>query len=77
LKSARSRVSPAGRRTWNGNTTVTLLVTGTTVSTPRASRAAVALARSLLTVTAGRRLSVSLPRVGARSVSRISPRRSC
>src|SRR5579884_1753610 len=52
-----------------------LLVTGTTVITPRPSRAAVALARSLLTITAGRRLLASLPRTGSKSTCQISPRR--
>jgi len=39
-----------------------LPVTGTTVTTPRPSRSAVSFARSLLTITAGRRFSASLPR---------------
>ena len=46
----------------------------TVVTTPRPSRAAVALARSLLTMTAGRRLFASPGRAGSRSVRRISPR---
>jgi len=52
----------------------TLLVTGTMVMTPRPCRAALALALSLLTITAGRRWLASLPRTGSRSVRRISPR---
>src|SRR4051812_14053757 len=52
-----------------------LLVTGTTVTTPRPSRVAVELAWSLLTMIAGRRLFASLPRDGSRSMIRISPRR--
>ena len=44
-----------------------LLVTGTMVTTPRPRRAAVALARSLLTTTAGRCLVASLPRTGSTS----------
>lgn len=51
-----------------------LLVTGTTVTTQRPSRAAIEFARSLLTISAGRRLLASLPRAGSRSASRISPR---
>src|SRR5690348_10297867 len=51
-----------------------LLVTGTTVTTPRPSRAAVAFARSLLTTTAGRCLFASLPRAGSKSTCQISPR---
>ncbi len=77
FESTRSPVSPASSMTWNGNTRVTLLVMGTTVTTPRPKRAAVALARSLLTTIAGRRLSASLPRAGSRSISRTSPRRIC
>src|SRR5919109_989641 len=50
-------------------------VTGTTVTTPRPSRVAVMFAPSLLTITAGRRLAVSAPRVGSRSTILISPRR--
>src|SRR6478609_3660366 len=61
--------------TWNGNTRSTLLVMGTTVTTPRPNCAATVLAWSLLTMTAGRRLSASPGRAGARSVSRTSPRR--
>ena len=44
---------------WNGKTREMLLVSGTTVTTPRPNLAAVALARSLLTMIAGRRLSAS------------------
>src|SRR4029453_5660441 len=44
------------------------------VTTPRPRRAAVALARSLLTITPGRRLFASLPCAGSRSIRRISPR---
>src|SRR5580658_5922010 len=51
------------------------VVTGTTVTTPRPKRAAVTLAPSLLTTTAGRRLLASAPRTGSRSTRRISPRR--
>src|SRR5262249_41349601 len=50
-------------------------VTGTTVITPRPRRAAVALAASLLTTTAGRILLASDPSVGARFTVTISPRR--
>jgi len=49
--------------------------TGTTVTTPRPRRSAVPFARSLLTMTAGRRLFASPPRTGSRSNRRISPRR--
>src|ERR1700682_265170 len=52
----------------------TLLVTGTTVTTPRPSRVAVALARSLLTTTAGRALFASLPRPAPTTTCHISPR---
>src|SRR3954464_13554324 len=51
-----------------------LLVTGMTVTTPRCRRAAVALAWSLLTMIAGRRLAASFPSTGSRSTSRTSPR---
>jgi hypothetical protein len=50
-------------------------VTGTIVTMPRPKRSAVAFARSLLTITAGRRLLASAPSTGSRSVRRISPRR--
>ena len=50
-----------------------MLVTGITVTTPLPRRVAVALALSLLTTTAGRRLSASLPREGSKSATRISP----
>src|SRR4051794_38031609 len=53
---------------------MTLLVIGTTVTTPRPRRAAVVLARSLLTTTAGRLLLASLPRDGSKSTCQISPR---
>src|SRR4051794_2758240 len=75
FESVRRPVRPAGRSVWKGKTRATLLVTGTIVTTPRPRRAATALARSLLTSTAGRRLFASLPRTGSRSTSRISPRR--
>src|ERR1035441_9195409 len=50
-------------------------VTGTTVTTPRPSRVAVALAASLLTTTAGRVLLASDPRAGSRVTGAVSPRR--
>src|SRR5664279_2054229 len=75
MESTLSPTASDGSNTWNGSTRLTLLVTGTTVTTPRPSRAAVAFALSLLTITAGRRLLDSLPRTGSRSTSRISPRR--
>src|SRR2546428_4837124 len=50
-------------------------VIGSTVITPRPRRAATALAPSLLTMTAGRRLLASEPRPGSKSTTRISPRR--
>lgn len=49
-------------------------MTGNTVITPRPSHAALALARSLLTITTGRRVVAALPRGGSKSVKRISPR---
>ena len=55
LESCRNPVAAAGSNAWNGKIRAVLLVTGTTVTTPRPSRAAIALARSLLTITAGRR----------------------
>src|ERR1700757_1360035 len=51
-----------------------LLVTGTTVTIPRPRRVAAALARSLLTMTAGRCVLASLPRAGSRSTCHTSPR---
>ena len=45
---SRKPASCAGSRTWNGKTRATLLLIGTTVTTPRPSRAATAWARSLL-----------------------------
>ncbi|AAK44696.1 Putative uncharacterized protein [Mycobacterium tuberculosis variant bovis] len=51
-----------------------LLVTGTTGTTPRSRRIAAALALSLLTITAGRRIFAALPRAGSRSTCQISPR---
>src|ERR1017187_9417752 len=53
-----------------------LEVTGTTVTTPRPRRVAVALAASLLTTTAGRVLVASDPRAGSRLIVTISPRRT-
>jgi hypothetical protein len=53
-----------------------LEVTGTTVITPRPSRAAVLLAASLLTTTGGRVLLAADPRAGSRSTVTISPRRT-
>jgi hypothetical protein len=50
-------------------------VTGTTVITPRPSRAAVALAASLLTTMAGRILLASDPIAGSRLTVTMSPRR--
>ncbi|CNL47644.1 Uncharacterised protein [Mycobacterium tuberculosis] len=50
-----------------------LLVTGTTGTTPRSRRIAAALALSLLTITAGRRIFAALPRAGSRSTCQISP----
>jgi hypothetical protein len=47
-----------------------LEVTGTTVTTPRPRRVAVALAASLLTTTADRVLLASHPRVGSRLTAR-------
>jgi hypothetical protein len=49
-------------------------VTGTMVITPRPKRAAVELAPSLLTMTAGRRLFASAPLTGSKSTRRISDR---
>ena len=73
LESTFKPVSAAGSKAWNGCIRIVLLVTGTTVTTPRPSLEAAALARSLLTTIAGRRLFASLPRVGSRSTSRTSP----
>lgn len=60
LESWRKPVSDAGSKAWNGNIRSVLLVIGTMVSTPRPSRVATAFARSLLTITAVRRLVASL-----------------
>src|SRR5208337_1999234 len=75
LESWGKPVRSAGNRTWKGYTRVVFEVTGTTVITPRPSWAAVALAASLLTITAGRVLLASDPREGSRLTMTISPRR--
>ena len=69
---------PAAKRTWKAKTHEALLLIRTIVTTPPPSRSAAALAPSLLTSTASRRLSASLPRAGSRSRStrRTSPRRT-
>ena len=66
LESRRRPVPPAGKKTRNGNTRSTFEVIGTTVTTPRPSRAAAA--PSLETSTAGRRgkVSTGAPRDGRR-----------
>src|ERR1700749_1299830 len=53
-----------------------LEVTGTTVTTPRPRRVALALAASLLTTTAGRVVLASELRAGSKLTVTISPRRT-
>jgi hypothetical protein len=55
---------PEDRKAWR-----VLPVTGATVRTPRPSCVAIAFARSLLTMTPGRRFEAWLPRTGSRSTS--------
>ena len=67
--------SLAGSKTWNSYSVSSLVVSGTTVTTPQSSSDATLFEPSFVTMTHGRVLFASAPTAGSSPTSRISPLR--